>query len=180
VSVKIRTAKARYARAFVAMVVVALGAAHVDKAAASVRANEVGAAQASVATSQSPAAGKILGGVTHQGGAVVVAVSHNQKHVAVLVVLRMSCTSGASFMTQVGWSVPVHGNGVVHSQRAIPASPGSPNYAAVTGGSRSLNGLLNRKRATFVGYTDMQMSFTLSTGQADSCDSGLTSFGTSL
>jgi hypothetical protein len=120
----------------------------------------------------SPADGRALGGFTSQGWPVVVEVSSSGKQLGLVgTTLGMSCTSGVEFPLYDGWRhLAVGSAGKVHVAFTVPPSPGSP--VSITGGTDSFSGTLDRRRATFVGSWDLQLSYSMSDGTTDQCDSG--------
>jgi hypothetical protein len=137
---------------------------------------------AAVVPSAGPAAGRMLGGLTAQGWPVVMAVASNGRRVQeTRIALDMHCTSGGQWTAIDGWSgLPIRGDGSVQAAEAIPPIAGSATTDALTGGSHSMVGKLNRKRATFTGTWHLHLSFTSSSGQTDECDSGVVRFGMRL
>ncbi len=124
-------------------------------------------AEARLARAAGPAAGKLLAGLTKQGAPVVIGVARNQKHISVLAVLEMSCTSGNVFLTEDYWPrLSVASNGSVRGAQALAPS------GSVTGGAHSIAGSLNRKHGKFAAVMRLQLNFAFSNGQTDSCDSG--------
>jgi hypothetical protein len=85
--------------------------------------------------------------------------------------LDMTCTSGQQFPIEDAWTLlNVARNGRVHATEKIP--PSSGQTISLTGGSHSLTGKLNRKRSTFRGVWQMDLTYKTSDGQTDQCHSG--------
>jgi hypothetical protein len=143
-------------------------------------------ASATAATSKTnpmPAAGKVLGGFTSQHEAIVLDVGKKDKRLTqVRTALNMSCTSGDQFLISDGFSnAPLAKNGSVSGTFQIPPETPTPgSTATLTGGTDSFSGKLNAKRATFSGTWDLHMTFALTGGQTDQCDSGHVTFKASL
>ncbi|MBV8431157.1 MAG: hypothetical protein JO244_08350 [Solirubrobacterales bacterium] len=129
-----------------------------------------GAATRAGSNAGSPAAGRVLGGVSKgQNEPVVVFVSKNTKRVGLLYDLDMTCTSGSTFTVEEGWpALAVARSGGVRSASAIPPYPASN----VTGGSHSLSGGLDRRHAVFTAVAELHLDYVFPNGQTDSCDSG--------
>ena len=139
-----------------------------------------------------PAAGRTLGGLTSQGNAIVLKISKNDQRVdAVDAGLAMTCTSGDQFLMPDGWArLPISKSGGVRVSATIPASAGgggsgstsgsgsgsAGTTATFSGGTDAFSGKLDPKHATFAGVWDMHLTFALSTGQTDQCDSGQVRF----
>ena len=64
--------------------------------------------------------------------------------------------------------------GKVHAVQSIPAF--TTPEVAMTGGSHTISGTLNRPRLTFTGSWRLQLNFRESNGQIDHCDSGTVGF----
>jgi hypothetical protein len=123
-----------------------------------------------------PAAGRVLGGLTAQGWPVVMAISKNEKQVVGTIAgIVLSCSSGQQFPIEDAWSkLHIGPGGAVHTSAAIHPSPVSSG-TAITGGSRSMRGQLDRRTGNFAGVWHVQLSFTTSSGP-DQCDSGDVAF----
>jgi hypothetical protein len=141
------------------------------------------AAVAKSKTNPMPAAGKVLGGFTSQQQAIVLYVGKKDKRLdQVGTALNMSCTSGDQFLIPDRWGhVPLAKNGSVSGTfQILPGTPAPGSTATLEGGTDSFSGKLNAKRATFSGTWDLHMTFALSGGQTDQCDSGRVTFKASL
>ncbi len=140
----------------------------------------IGATAASAQGSAGPAAEQVLGGFTSQGWPVVIVISKDGKRIGLVETgLNMSCTSGDSFPLLDGWvRLPIAANGSVRGHTTI--QPASGSAVSITGGSDSFTGKLNRKRDTFAGTWQLQMSLAQTNGQTDQCDSGLVRFTAKL
>jgi hypothetical protein len=130
--------------------------------------------------SATAAGGHALGGFTVQGWPVVLEISGNAKRVELTVAgLTMRCSSGARFGVAAYWQqLSVARNGRVRAARTIP--PGAASQVSVTGGSRSFDALLNRRRATIFGAWRLHVDYRFADGSADHCDSGLVGFAARL
>jgi hypothetical protein len=122
------------------------------------------------------AAGRILGGLTAQGWPVVLAVSKNEKQVVGTVAgIVLSCSSGQQFPIEDAWArLRIGPAGTVRTSAVIHTS-GTSSGTAITGGSHSMQGKLNRKTGDFSGVWHVALSFTTSSGP-DQCDSGNVAF----
>jgi hypothetical protein len=140
------------------------------------RETAVAAALAKHSVRATPAAGKVLGGFTSQHVPVVLAIAKKDKRADIVgSVLNMTCTSGDQFFVPDGWvKLPISHAGAVKGAITIPASPGGTG--SVTGGTDTISGTLNAKKATFSGRWEMHVSFSTSTGRDDQCDSGQVTF----
>jgi hypothetical protein len=138
------------------------------------------AAGASAQAVSVPAVGQILGGFTSQGWPVVIKLSKNHKRIAdVRIGLRFNCTSGIRFAGEDGrQDLPISASGRVRSAEMIPPSPGSS--ASLTGGMTSFSGKLDRKHSTFSGVWQLRLTFSMSNGQTDQCDTGRVTFAAAL
>jgi hypothetical protein len=139
------------------------------------------AAVAKSTTNAMPAAGKVLGGFTSQQQAIVLFVGKKDKRLdQVGAALNMTCTSGDQFLVSDGWKpLALAKNGSVKATLVVPPPPpGSTD--PLQGATDSFSGKLNAKRATFSGAWDLHMTFALSGGQTDQCDSGRVTFRASL
>ena len=127
------------------------------------------------------AAGRVLGGVTSQHWPVVVAISTSGKQIqGASAGLVLSCSSGAVFPVPDGWgNVPIRAHGNVNASAGIPPSGGN-STGAITGGSDTFNGRLDRRRATFRGTWRLHVNYLMSNGQTDQCDSGPVAFSARL
>ena len=127
-----------------------------------------------------PAAGRVLGGFTGQGWPVVLEISNNTKRIALAATgLEMRCTSGVRFTAEDSWThVAIGRNGGVQVIKKV--SPMAGSSASITGGSRSLIGVLNRRQGTFFGRWRLHLEYLTSGGQADHCDSGAVPFAARL
>jgi hypothetical protein len=123
-----------------------------------------------------PAAGKVLGGFTSQSEPIVLEISKKDKRVDLAgTALDMTCTSGDQFTTADALvRLPISKQGKVHMTLVIPPSSGSPT--SITGGTDTFSGKLNRENATFSGVWQLHLTFSLSGGQTDQCDSGRVTF----
>ena len=120
-----------------------------------------------------PAAGRMLGGLTSQQQAVVLAIAKKDKQVKqVVTALSMTCTSGLQLLVPDNWThLLIARNGAVHVSYVIPPSNG------ISGGTDTFSGKLNAKKATFSGTWELKIGFADSTtGQTDQCDSGAVTF----
>jgi len=126
--------------------------------------------------SVSLSAGRALGGFTSQSQPVVLEISKSTKRLELAVAdLQLTCSSGGQLIVRGGWlALPISASGQVHASRLIPPSGGSAS--AVTGGSDNFSGKLNRKKATFSGTWQMQVAFSMPSGQTDQCQSGRVTF----
>jgi hypothetical protein len=117
-------------------------------------------------------AGRALGGFTTQGWPVVLEIAPGARLVTVAAAgIDMTCMSGQSFSIEDGWTLlDIAPNGRVHATAQIPPSTGQS--VSLTGGSHSLAGKLNRKRSTFRGVWQLDLTFKSSDGQTDQCHSG--------
>ena len=127
-----------------------------------------------------PATGQVLGGFTSQGWPVVIKLSKNHKRIAqVRIGLEISCTSGLQFAVEDGrQGLPISASGKVRSALMLPPSPGSS--ASLTGGMSNFSGKLDRKHSTFSGVWQLRLTFSLSNGQTDQCDTGRVTFAAAL
>jgi hypothetical protein len=180
VSVRSRTRRLRFIRCVIVAGVAALSVVTHDARAAS-GGSYVKAAAAQAGTPHpalGPAAGRVLGGLTAQGLPVVMAIAGNSKRIdGTKSVFQMHCTSGLDFMTPDSWArLPIRADGSVSITVAVPPIPASGAGDAITGGSDSFVGKLDRKRATFSGVWQLHLNFATSNGQTDSCDSGHVTF----
>jgi hypothetical protein len=118
----------------------------------------------------------VLGGLTSGGWPVVLEVSSNGKRIRFADIgLDMNCSSGGSFSTMdFATMLAIRPNGTVHRTAALPSFT-DPSGTSITG-SRSISGRLNRKRWTFSGVWHLHLSFAMSHGQTDQCDSGTIPF----
>ena len=159
---------------------------------ASVRASLAQAASAAVPkpkTTVSPAAGRVLGGLTSQHSPVIVQISKNAKQIEVAAAnLDLTCTSGDQFWLPDGWEhTALSTNGSVSLHVTVPPdTSGGSNGVTLTGGSDTFTGKLNRKAATFSGTWRLQLTYSVASTTAgappttDSCDSGSVTFKTKL
>ena len=123
-----------------------------------------------------PAAGRVLGGLNAQGLPVVAGVTRNAKRMTLVTTFVMNCSSGDQPIFPDSWAkMPIAANGSVRGHVTLTAIPST----ALTGGSDSISGKLNRKAGTFSGVWDLHLDFS-SNGQTDSCDSGRVAFRTRL
>jgi len=127
-----------------------------------------------------PAAGKVLGGLTSQRQAVVLAIAKKDKQVTQVVTsLNMKCTTGDQFFVPDGWAkLPIAHNGAVKVGVTIPSD--TSTGGTITGGTDTFTGKLNAKKATFSGKWELKLDFSMtdSTGATvtDQCDSGPVTF----
>jgi hypothetical protein len=161
-------------------------------ASADLRAAVASAAGSKPAPIVMPAGGRTLGGLTSQGNAIVLRISKKDQRIdAVNAGLAMSCTSGDQFLMADWWArLPISKNGSVRVSVTIPASAGSGGSGSTTGsgsgssgttytfagGTDTFSGKLDPKHATFAGVWDLHLTYALSTGQTDRCDSGRVRF----
>jgi hypothetical protein len=134
-------------------------------------------------TTTSPAAGRVLGGLTSQQSPVILDISKNSKRIDKAVTdLELNCTSGDQFWIPDSWSrSPLDSRGSASVHLTIPPdTSGGSNGVTVTGGSDTFSGKLNRKTATFSGSWQLQLTFSMSDGTTDQCDSGLVTFEAKL
>jgi hypothetical protein len=134
-------------------------------------------------TTTSPAAGRVLGGLTSQQAPVILDISKNSKRIDKAVTdLQLTCTSGDQLWFPDSWSrSPLDSHGSVSMHLTIPPdTSGGTNGVTLTGGSDEFSGKLNRKTATFSGNWQLQLSFSMSDGTTDQCDSGLVTFRAKL
>jgi hypothetical protein len=118
-----------------------------------------------------------LAGLTSEGLPIVLRIAPNGRRLRVAVtVLEMRCTSGNSFLLPDGViNLGIKPNGRVRETAALPPSSVSSGVS-VTGGSRSFSATVNRRRWTASGSWRLQVNFATSSGQRDSCDSGIVGF----
>jgi hypothetical protein len=128
-----------------------------------------------------PASGRVLGGFTSQRWPIVVAISKNGGNIQMIGTgLVLTCSSGDSFPIPDRWEkLAIHTDGAVRAAVTIPASP-SGSGPSITGGSDTLTGRMNRRRATFTGVWQLHLTLLLQSGQTDQCDSGLVTFTTRM
>ena len=139
------------------------------------------ATQASAARVSDPAAGRNLSGLTSQQWPALATVTGNGKRISVVSALAMTCTAKDDFTAEDGWGkLLIAGNGTVHGSAKVTPIPSSAGSEAITGGSRSINGKLNRTLATFTGTIELHLNYRTANGQTDSCDSGRVSFKLTL
>jgi hypothetical protein len=166
-----------------AIVVAAVGivSSHASAKSASVRGSLAQAASAAVPkTTISPAAGRVLGGLTSQHSPVIMEISKNAKRIDLAAAnLELTCTSGDQFWIPDGWGrTPLSANGSVNLHVTVPPqTSGGSNGVTLTGGSDTFSGKLNRKAATFSGTWRLQLTYSMTsttgtTPTTDSCDSG--------
>lgn len=119
-----------------------------------------------------PVAGEVLGGFTSQGWPIVLEISKDGTSVSVVrTVLSMTCTLGDKFSIGVGeGNLSISPRGNILARLQFPPSPGSS--VSLTGGTERLAGRLDRKHARFSGSWGLHLSFAMSNGQTDQCDSG--------
>jgi len=124
------------------------------------------------------AAGQVLGGFTSQGWPVVLELSKDGKQIALAGIgLSMNCSSGAQFSTGDGWiHAPIAAGGKVREAAQITPAP---KYS-LTGGSDSFTGKLNRRQVAFSGTWQLHLTYSMSNGQTDQCDSGRVAFSARL
>jgi hypothetical protein len=146
------------------------------------------AAGPSTKSTVSPAAGRVLGGLTSQKAAVVFEISKNTKRIDQAAInLQLTCTSGDQVWTPDGFSrVPLDAHGSVSMHLTIPPdTSGATNGVTLIGGTDTFIGKLNRKAGTFSGTWRLQLSFSVAPGTTgnpgttpttDSCDSGSVTF----
>lgn len=125
--------------------------------------------------------GRTLGALTSQGDPLVATVAKNGKTLGVVVTaIQVTCTSGDQLVMLAGWAgVSVGPGGSVSKTLQIPPSAGSGGVT-ITGGSSTMSGKLDRKKATFTGTWDVQFGLTLPDGTPDQCDSGHVAFKAAL
>ncbi len=139
------------------------------------------ATRASAARVSDQAAGRNLSGLTSQEWPALATVTGNGKRISVVSALALTCSAKDDFTAEDGWGkLSIAGNGAVHGAAKVTPIPSAGGSEAITGGSRSISGKLNRTRATFTGTIELHLNYRAANGQTDSCDSGRVSFTLTL
>lgn len=123
--------------------------------------------------------GPTLGGITSQGGPIVLRLTTKAKALQFAVAaMDLKCASGNEFATVDAFGrLPIKANGQVHAKAVRTFNDGSGDTVKVT---HSLSSTINRKRWTASGVWRLRLDVTSATGQTDSCDSGNVGFGAQL
>jgi hypothetical protein len=110
-----------------------------------------------------------LGGFTSQRWPVVLEVARGARRIPVAATgLDLTCSSGEQFPVEDAFGqLAVDKSGRVDEADMIP-----PQGSDFLGGSHSLTGHLDRRRATFQGVWQLQLMFKAPDGSTDTCRSG--------
>lgn len=140
---------------------------------------EAVAARAMKAPAKLLAAGRVLGGFTSQQLPVVMQIATKDVRATVIATaLNMSCSLGDQPVVPDGWvKLPFTKAGALKASIQIPPSgPTDSSGVALAGGTDTISGKLNGKKATFSGTWDLHLDFTVPNSADDVCDSGRVGF----